>query len=72
MLDRRIPVAEFLQPGTIEWQLDRVYELTAQIETAKRAKEQPNLAAAKVAELDAAIARNQAELERARGPSTTP
>ena len=37
-----------------------------QIETAKRDKAQPNVPASKVAELDAAIARNQAELERAR------
>jgi hypothetical protein len=66
MLDRRIPVDSFISPGTIEWQLDRVYELTAQIETAKRSKEQPNLAASKIAEVDAAIARNQTELDRAK------
>ncbi len=66
MLDRRIPVDDFLSPDTIEWQLDRVYDLTAQIETAKRAKEQPNVPASKVAELDAAIARNQAELDGRR------
>ena len=66
MLDRRIPVESFVSPGTIEWQLDRVYDLTAKIETAKRSKEQPNLAASKVAEVDAAIARNQTELDRAK------
>jgi hypothetical protein len=66
LLNRRIPVGEFLKTGSIEWQLDKVYELTAQIETAKRSKEQPNLAASKIAEVDAAIARNQIELDRAR------
>jgi uncharacterized membrane protein YhdT len=66
MLNRRIAVDDFLVPNTIEWQLDRVYELSAQIETAKRAKAQPNVPASKVAEHDAAIARNQSELERAR------
>jgi uncharacterized membrane protein YhdT len=66
LLDRRIPVDSFVSSGTIEWHLDRVYELTAQIETDKRSKEQPNLAASKVAEIDAAIARNQTELERAK------
>jgi hypothetical protein len=66
LINRRIPVESFINPGTIEWQLDRVYDLTAQIETVKRSKEQPNLAASKVAEADAAIARNQKELDRAR------
>ena len=27
LLNRRIPVDDFLSPGTIEWHLDRVYEL---------------------------------------------
>jgi hypothetical protein len=66
LLNRRIPVGEFLRSGTIEWHLDRVYDLTTQIEAARRAKEQPSVAASKVAEYDGAIARNQAELERAR------
>jgi len=66
LLNRRIAVDDFLQPGTIEWHLDRAAELNAQIETAKMAKDRPQLAASKVAELDAAIARNQSELERAR------
>jgi hypothetical protein len=66
LLNRRIPVEDFIQPGTIEWHLDRVYDMSARIETAKRTKEQPNLAASKVAELDAAIVRNQPLLDRAR------
>jgi hypothetical protein len=65
-LDRRIPVQEFLLPGTIEAQLDRVYELAGLIENAKRAKEQPNLTMARSSQLDASIVRNEAELERAR------
>jgi len=66
LLPRRIPLEDFIRPNTIEWHLDRVYELGAQVESAKRAKEQPSLAAAGVRQLDAAIARNQAEMERAR------
>jgi uncharacterized membrane protein YhdT len=66
LLDRRIPVDDFLVPNTVEWQLDRVYELSARIESAKRDKAQPNVAASDVVKIDAAIARNQSELERAR------
>jgi hypothetical protein len=65
--DRRIPVAEFLRPGTIEAYLDCAYELGNQIDGAKRAKDQPNLSAARISQLDATIKRNEAELERARG-----
>ena len=43
LLDRRIPVESFITAGTIEWHLDRVYGLTAQIESAKQSKAQPNL-----------------------------
>ena len=64
--NRRIPVEDFILPGTIEWQLDRVYELAAQIDSRQASKEQPNVTAAKISQLDAAISRNQAELERAR------
>jgi hypothetical protein len=66
LLDRRIPVDSFITAGTIEWHLDRVYGLANQIESAKQSKAQPNLPATKVAEVDAAIARNQTELDRAR------
>jgi ABC-type transport system involved in multi-copper enzyme maturation permease subunit len=65
-LDRRIPVEEFLRRGTWEWALNHVYEMQEQLETARAAKSQPNVPASKIKELDAAIARNQAELERAR------
>ena len=66
MLNRRIAVDDFLVPNTIEWQLDRVYDLSAQIQNAERNKAQPDVPASKLAEFDAAIARNKAELERAR------
>ncbi len=63
-LDRRIPVQEFLKPGTMDAILDKVYDLRVQIESAKNVKTQPNVPAARIRELDAAIARNQEELKR--------
>jgi Sec-independent protein translocase protein TatA len=63
-LDRRIPVQEFLKSGTMDAILDKVYELKAQIDSAKILKSQPNVAAARIREIDAALTRNQAELER--------
>jgi hypothetical protein len=66
LLDRRIPVEEFLLPGTMEWYLDKANSLDYEIKRAARSKEQPDLPAIKVREIDAAIARNQSELERAR------
>ncbi len=65
-LDRRIPVSSFLQEGTIESALDRVYALQMQIDADKQAKTQANLPASRVSQLDAAITRNQAELDRLR------
>jgi hypothetical protein len=66
-LNRRIPVEDFIKPNTIEWHLDRVYELAAQVDAARREKEQPNVTAARMSQLDAAINRNQQELTRVRG-----
>jgi hypothetical protein len=66
-LDRQIPVRDFIFPGTVEWDLDRVFTLASQIDAAGREKEQPGVSAARLAQLDAAIARNQQELGRARG-----
>jgi uncharacterized membrane protein YhdT len=66
LINRRIPVAEFIKSGSVEWYLDRVYDLTAQIERSKQDKNQPNVPAAELAKLDAAMARNQNELDRAR------
>jgi uncharacterized small protein (DUF1192 family) len=66
LLNRRIPVDDFLTPGTMEWYLDRANNLDVQIKAATRSKDQPDLPVTKVREIDAAIARNQAELERAK------
>jgi hypothetical protein len=66
-LDRRIPVEDFLKEGTKEWLLDRVYQLQSQIETARAAKAQPNVTAARSSQLDASIQRNEDELRRVRG-----
>jgi hypothetical protein len=65
-LDRRIPVSDFLKPNTIEWYLDRVLQLDAQIDAAKKEKASPNVATARVGRLDASIARNQTELDKVR------
>jgi hypothetical protein len=65
LLKRRIPLDDFLYQGTLEWSLNRVKDLGTQVESAKQAKQQGSVTATKVAELDKAIARNQAELERA-------
>ncbi len=65
-LDRQIPVQDFILPGTVEWELDRVFTLATQIDAARREKERPGVATARVAQLDAAINRNQQELTRAR------
>ena len=65
-LDRRIPVSDFLKPNSMEWYLDRVYQLAAQIDAAKKEKAAPNLPTSRVGQLDASIARNQQELDRVR------
>ncbi len=64
VLDKRIPVDDFLQSGTIEWELDRIWQLRDQIQVAQASKAQPNLSAAAASQIDAAIARNQTELDR--------
>ncbi len=63
-LNRRIPVEDFLRANTIEWDLDRIYQLNEQINTAEASKKQPNLSAGAGTQLDATIARNKAELQR--------
>ncbi len=65
-LNRQIPVSDFILPNTVEWELDRVFNLAAQIDVARAEKEQPGTSAARGAQLDAAINRNQQELSRAR------
>jgi hypothetical protein len=66
MLDRRIPVEDFLPRGTVEGELNRVLDINAQIASAERAKAQPNIPPAEVSRLDGAINRNREELDRAQ------
>jgi hypothetical protein len=61
-----IPLEDFLRPGTAEWHLDRAYTLMGQIDAAKAEKNQANVTASRVSQLDAAITRNQTELEQER------
>ena len=64
ILNRRIPVEDFLVSGTIEWDLDRMILLKEQILTAQASKSQPNVSAAATSQIDATIKRNQDELDR--------
>jgi hypothetical protein len=64
VLDRVIPVDQFLPEGTIEWDRDRMYQLEAQINTDSEALKQANLTPARSTQLDQKIARNRQELER--------
>jgi hypothetical protein len=66
-LDRRIPVSDFLKPNSMEWYLDRVYQLAAQIDAAKKEQAAPNLPTSRVGQLNASITRNQTELDRVNG-----
>jgi hypothetical protein len=66
MLDRRIPVEDFLPPGTVEGEQNRVLDINSQIVAAERAKMQPDIPPAEVSRLDGAIARNRDELDRAQ------
>ena len=56
-----------LPAGTVEGELNRVFDLQAQIAAAEQEKGQPGTTPARVAQLDAAIARNTAEAEKAQG-----
>ncbi len=62
--NRRIPVDDFLRASTIEWDLDRIYQLQEQIQAAQVSKSKPDVSASVASRLDATIARNQAELDR--------
>jgi ABC-type transport system involved in multi-copper enzyme maturation permease subunit len=64
LLDRRIPVEEFLRPGTVEGDLDKIYQLQSQIQNAQASKSQAGLPAARASQIDQVIARNKAELDR--------
>ena len=64
ILNKIIPVDEFLPRGSIEGDLDRSYQLRAQIAADQEAKQQPDLPAARSMQLDQTITRNQQELDR--------
>lgn len=64
LLNRKIPVQDFLRPGTVEGLLNQIMELRFQVAADERSKGQPSLPAAEVAKLDASIQRNQSELSR--------
>mgnify|MGYP001044191044 FL=1 len=66
MIDRRIQVDQFLPAGTVEGELNRVFDLQAQIAAANQEKGRPETTSARVGQLDAAIARNTAEAEKAQ------
>ena len=65
VIDRRIPVEEFLKPESVEGLLDKVYSTRFLIEASERERAQPNLPAARSKELSDVITRNKTELDRA-------
>jgi hypothetical protein len=64
LINRKIPVQDFLRAGTIEGLLNQIYELKFLIASDERAKSQPDLPASEVTKLDAGIARNRSEVDR--------
>ncbi|MHB1560336.1 MAG: hypothetical protein ACYC61_23035 [Isosphaeraceae bacterium] len=66
ILNRVISVDQFLPVGTIEWDLDQIYALDNKIREAQQAKAPQDVTAWRSNQLDQAIARNQAELDRLR------
>ncbi len=63
-LNRRIPVADFLKSKSPEEALDRLVEVQQQINAAKAEKASPNVAPAKVSQLDASIESNNKLVEQ--------
>jgi hypothetical protein len=64
LLNRKIPVEDFLRSGTIEGLLNQSHELLAQITAAEREKTQPNVTSIRITQLDSGIQRNQTEYDR--------
>src|SRR5262249_43014917 len=64
LLNRKVPVGDFLRSGSIEALLNRAYEIQGQINAAEREKAQPDLPANKVTQLNAGIDRNKSEYQR--------
>ncbi|OJW17782.1 MAG: hypothetical protein BGO49_26645 [Planctomycetales bacterium 71-10] len=66
MIDRRIDVAQFLPAGTVEGEQNRMLEVQAQIAAAEQEKSQQGVTPARASQLDAAIARQKADLDKAK------
>jgi ABC-type transport system involved in multi-copper enzyme maturation permease subunit len=64
LLNRKIPVQDFLPNNTVEGLLNRSLELRTQLAVDEKAKSQPNLGAGEIAKLESSIARNRALAER--------
>jgi len=64
LLNRQVPVQDFLGADTVEGLLNRSSELQFQIASDERAKAQPNLPAGEITKLDASITRNRALAKR--------
>lgn len=65
LLNRKIPVNDFLRSGTVEALLNRAHEIQGQITAAERElKGQPEPAPARVTQLNSGIERNRAEYQR--------
>ena len=64
LINRKVPVQDFLPADTVEGLLNRSIELQFQLAADERAKSQPNLSAGDIAKLEASIARNRALAER--------
>ena len=69
LINRKIPVQDFLPADTVEGLLNRSIELQFQLAADERAKSQPNLSASEIAKLEASIARNR-RWPSGSGPST--
>ncbi|MFL5518596.1 MAG: hypothetical protein ACJ8DJ_20765, partial [Gemmatimonadales bacterium] len=65
LINRKIPVEDFLRPGSIEALLNRAYAIQGQITAAEREiRGQSDLPASRVTQLNAGIDRNKTEYQR--------
>jgi hypothetical protein len=64
LLNRKIPVQDFLPANTVEGLLNRSMELQFQLAVDEKSKAQANLPAGEIAKLEASVARNRALAER--------
>jgi hypothetical protein len=63
LLDRRLPVSDFLQSGTVEALQDRLIEARTQVSMLTRQKAQPSLPASELTKLDAQIKRSSDDVQ---------